>query len=234
MMHTRNCKKVHDFLNKDQFDIVRLYEMVRSEFGRTEVANLNQKLSEYFQMPSKNVRDYFEMLDARVAELKQIGGGEEMMQMQRQECFILANNFVSDDDTYSKTYLSRMVLPFTQVLRNRLEQDLHGKPLSELKYLVFNLHDTNLSNFLRFLGYWEKYGYHNHVKYASSIRLELFKKRGQKASSVDDYRLRVVFDNKEVHLPFCKEKYCTFAEYLEHTSKNLMPSLEAADEFCKV
>ena len=64
-------------------------------------------------MPSTNVRDYFEMLDARVAELKQIGGGEEMMRMQRQECFILANNFVSHDDTYSKTYLSRMVWPFT-------------------------------------------------------------------------------------------------------------------------
>ena len=57
---------------------------------------------------------YFEMLDARVAELKHYpGGGELMMNYQRQECFILANNFVGNDARFSQTYLSKMVVPFT-------------------------------------------------------------------------------------------------------------------------
>ena len=51
----------------------------------------------YFKKEAVNVKAYFEMLDARVAELKHIGGGEEMIQMQRQECFILANNFIGPD-----------------------------------------------------------------------------------------------------------------------------------------
>jgi hypothetical protein len=35
-----------------------------------------------------------------VSELKQEGGGEEMIEMQRQECFILANNFVGDNPMF--------------------------------------------------------------------------------------------------------------------------------------
>jgi hypothetical protein len=33
MMHTLNCKKVHDYLNKDQFDMAKLDSMLRHEFG---------------------------------------------------------------------------------------------------------------------------------------------------------------------------------------------------------
>jgi hypothetical protein len=59
---------------------------------------------------------YFEMLDARVAELKHLGGGLEMNNLQRQECFILANNFVGTDERYGQVYLSRMITPIVQVL----------------------------------------------------------------------------------------------------------------------
>jgi hypothetical protein len=78
---------------------------------------------------------------------------------------------------YGKVYLSRMIIPFSQVITSKVMEDLLkiGKP-SKLKYLYFNLHDTNISNFLRFLGYWENYGYKKFVRFSSSVRLEIIKR----------------------------------------------------------
>jgi len=102
--------------------------------------------------------------------------------MQRQECFILANNFIGENPSYGDTYLSKMIVPLYDVIMTKLQQHSNkevrsaiGLSESSLKYLIFNLHDTNISNFLRFLGYWGKYGYSRHVKFASSVRLELVK-----------------------------------------------------------
>ena len=68
--------------------------MLREEFSDENVNFTKAWLENYFGKDAKNVKMYFEMLDARVAELKHAGGGGEMVNMQRQECFILANNFV--------------------------------------------------------------------------------------------------------------------------------------------
>jgi len=43
----------------------------------------------------------------------------------------------------------------------------------KLKYVIVNLHDTNISNILRFLGYFKTYGYKKFVKFSSSVRFEL-------------------------------------------------------------
>ena len=123
MMHTRNCKRVHDHLNKDRFDMVRLDKMLEEYFGQQNVADTKLILEKYFGQPVKNVRDYFEMLDARIAEMKHAGGHPDLPNMQRQECFILANNFISDDERPSQTYLSRMVVPFSQVLTAKVFEE---------------------------------------------------------------------------------------------------------------
>lgn len=59
-----------------------------------------------------------------------------------------------------------MIVPLYDVIMTKLQQHSNkelrasiGLSESSLKYLIFNLHDTNVSNFLRFLGYWEKNGY---------------------------------------------------------------------------
>jgi hypothetical protein len=83
MMHTRNCKKVHDYLTKDLFDMDLLERLLRINIGDELVNDTWKKLEDHFQQKASNLRDYFEMLDSRVAELKQIGGGEEMILMQR-------------------------------------------------------------------------------------------------------------------------------------------------------
>ena len=37
MMHTRNCKTVHDYLNKDEFDMERLDREMKQYFGEEYV-----------------------------------------------------------------------------------------------------------------------------------------------------------------------------------------------------
>ena len=118
--------------------------MLIDEFGES-VDRLSSKLQTFYNRTAPRTKNYFKLLDARVAELKQMGRDEVLEPMQRQLCFILAHNFVADDDRYEQAYLARMVLPVAEVLRNRLEQDLFGDPVSELKYIVSALHDFNLA-----------------------------------------------------------------------------------------
>jgi hypothetical protein len=98
---------------------------------------------------------------------------------------------------------------------------------SNLRYLVFNLHDTNLSNLLRFFGYWDKYGYEKHVKFSSSIRLEILKVTNKVYSDwnlldLSLYYVRVVYDDEEIHLPFCEELYCKFEELTQYVTSHLI------------
>jgi hypothetical protein len=65
-----------------------------------------------------------------------------------------------------------MLSPLTQVFSNAISlHETMGKLL--LKYIVINLHDTNISNILRFLKYFEQNGYDKFVGFSSSIRFEL-------------------------------------------------------------
>lgn len=101
---------------------------------------------------------------------------KELAPFTEQECFILANNFYGPDPDPAKIYLSRMLLPIWQILKNVVSNS--QKNLEDpLKYLVLNLHDTNVSNFLRMLGYWEAFGYTKYTRFSSSVRLELIKEK---------------------------------------------------------
>jgi hypothetical protein len=61
----------------------RLEKMLREEFGDENVNSTKAWLENYFGKKAKDVKAYFEMLDARVAELKHAGGGGDMINMQR-------------------------------------------------------------------------------------------------------------------------------------------------------
>ena len=134
-----HCKTVHDYLNKDQWDMKRLERMLNEEIGEDIVKQTRAKMLAYWKNEPKDIRGYFEQLDARVAELKQAGGSPEMTIMQRQECFILANNFIGDDETPSKVYLYRMIEPFTRVMTAKVMLDMSPTPRDDpafkLKYL---------------------------------------------------------------------------------------------------
>ena len=117
------------------------------------------------------MRKFFNYLDALIAEMYHldIPGIENY---QKLECFILANNFYGPDETPSKVYLTRTLLPLLETFTNVINNKQSGRE-DPLKYLVLNVHETNVSNFLRFLGYWEEYGYSKFTKFSSSVRIEL-------------------------------------------------------------
>jgi hypothetical protein len=70
MLHTRNCKHLHEYLNKDKFDVDRLDRMMKEEFGEKYYV-IKKDLEDYFGLNITNVREYFNLIDARVAELYQ-------------------------------------------------------------------------------------------------------------------------------------------------------------------
>ena len=54
-----------------------------SEFGFDNLFMTKALLEGYFDKAAKDLRDYFEFLDAKVAIFKQLGGGSDMINMQR-------------------------------------------------------------------------------------------------------------------------------------------------------
>jgi hypothetical protein len=101
---------------------------------------------------------------------------------------------------------------------------------SALKYLLVSFHDTNLSNILRFLLFFDTYGYDKFVMFSSSLRFELM--RDILDESEDSYYMRIVFDNVELKLPFCKDTYCTYDEYVKHFQTNLVLQYEEIEAYC--
>ena len=69
-----------------------------------------------------------------------------------------------------------MLMPFAHVLTNKVEQKKQGIE-DKLKYLILNVHETNITNFLRFLGYWDAYGYSKFTRFSSSVRVELISRK---------------------------------------------------------
>ena len=57
--------------------------MMEDYFGKDMVESTKKKLESHFEFKVQSLRDYFEAVDARVAELKHLGGGLEMTEMQR-------------------------------------------------------------------------------------------------------------------------------------------------------
>ena len=214
--------------------------------GADVVSYSKGKMQEYWNEEIGNIRDYFEMLDARVAELKQEGGVDPDMHLfQKQECFILANNFIGDDDTPGNVYLYRMIEPIARIFSAKMQMDIAGVQSDTkaymLKYLIFNLHDTNVSNFLRYLGFWGQNGYKKFVKFGSSVRMELVKRNMKKRSVnprweyllnndpylvMETYFIRIVYDNEEIRVPFCESNYCTVSEFIMHLTDSLELSVD--------
>jgi len=62
-----------------------------------------------------------------------------------------------------------------------------------LKYLILNIHDTNISNVLRFLTYWNTYGYEKYTSFSSSIRFEIIKQSSE--SEVDSFFIKMTYDD---------------------------------------
>jgi hypothetical protein len=56
MFHTRNCKVLHEYLNKDKYDIERLDRMLKEEFSPELVKKMSDELAEYYKAEVTNLR----------------------------------------------------------------------------------------------------------------------------------------------------------------------------------
>lgn len=83
MMLTETCERVHQFFIEDKYDRTGLEHILSKKIGNEEFANITMQIEEHYQIQPKDIRTIFEMLDQRVCELKQTGGGSEMIRMQR-------------------------------------------------------------------------------------------------------------------------------------------------------
>jgi len=131
----------------------------------------------------------------------------------------------------STVYLSRMVKPMLDVFSHAIELDQAGLK-SDLKYLILNLHDTNVSNFLRFLGYFEAHGYDKFVRFSSSVRIELTLTDSKAEKPIDEkYFVTFFYDDEKINFTFCKKGKCTFADFREFIERQLI-DLEIAEAYC--
>ena len=128
-----------------------------------------------------------------------------MLKMQKHLSFMLTNVFIGDKgEKPFKVFLRRMFIPIYTTLLNKV-MEAEDNIQSSLKYLQLNCHDSNLVNVLKFLGYWDKYGYKKHVVFASSLRFELLKETNRcypdqatKEWMEMNMRIRIVYDNEEI------------------------------------
>ena len=147
--------------------------MVREYFGEDTVKSTEDALEAYFQRDIQTLRQYFTLLDATVAEKYQLEE-PDIRHYQRQECFILANNFVGPETIHADMFVSRVLVPMLNVLENVKTQKETGNT-HDLKYILVTFHDTNLSNLLRFIKFFDTYGFDKFVRFSSSLRFELLR-----------------------------------------------------------
>ena len=123
-------------------------------------------------------------------------------------------------DSY-KALLSRMLKPMTDVLANVITSR-EKKVVDHLKYLILNVHETNIANFLRFLGYWDEYGYEKFTRFSSSVRVELISKK-ERFWQIG-YYIRVIYDDEVIKLPWCNNKgyLCPATEFIQYFESNLI------------
>lgn len=135
-----------------------------------------------------------------------------------------------------RVFFSRMVLPIAEILKNKIEHHESGSSEDGLKYLIFNTHDLHIANFLRFLGYWDKYGYSKHVDFASSVRIEVLQQRYETSEEkvATKHVLRFIYDNEEITFDFCNDFHCTPQEFLDFIeSQELIKDPQIIEEYCK-
>ena len=82
------------------------------------------------------------------------------------------------------------------------------------------MHEQNISNFLKFLGYWDTYGYSKYTKFASSVRVELVKKV-EGSGTQESFYFQFIYDDEVIQFPWCNNvngNYCPFDDFIEYAA----------------
>ena len=137
---------------------------------------------------------------------------------------------------HADIFVSRVLVPTFDLLENVIKNIDTNTPF-DMKFLQITFHDTNLSNLLRFLKYFDTYGFEKFVRFSSSLRIELLKDINDKEGNSDpnnysEYRFRVNFDNEDLQLPFCTDLYCSYDEFMKYMRDNLVFDYGEVEKYC--
>ena len=123
-----------------------------------------------------------------------------------------------------------MLMPLADVLTNVITFNQYEWE-DKLKYLILNVHETNIANFLRFLGYWDAYGYDKFTRFSSSVRVELISRKERFWQM--GYYIQVIYDDEKIKLPWCSKGYlCTATEFIQYFENNLIKDMQYVDDYC--
>ncbi|TNV77816.1 hypothetical protein FGO68_gene13688 [Halteria grandinella] len=222
-MHTSNCLNLHTYLNQDLFDHQGLYELLEVKFPNGMINSISKELSHTYNRSITSLRHFFTTIDAHIAELYHMDHPHTSF-YQQVECFILAHNFHGPNPLPEQIFLSRLLSPLIELFSN-----LQMKQMSSLKYLLIVLHDTQLSNMLRHLGYFDPNQTSTYkVRFASSLRIEIVKMD-------ESLHLRFIFDNEEFKpQKFCSEGriMCELSEFIQRLKESIITDADKIKEFC--
>ena len=99
-----------------------------------------------------------------------------------------------------------------------------SKYSEHLKYITIHTEALAINNLLRFLGYWETFGYEKYARFSSSLRIEML---AHKAPPNNDkiFYLQFIYDDELIEFPWCKnsfETYCPLDDFIEYTAANVI------------
>ena len=64
------------------------------------------------------------------------------------------------------------------------------------------------------------------------MRFELLRDKKDSSKGDDAYRIRIVFDNEELKLPFCAGTICKYSEFKDYLHENLIIDYNHIDQYC--
>mmetsp|Transcript_14982 Transcript_14982/g.17861 ORF Transcript_14982/g.17861 Transcript_14982/m.17861 type:complete len:124 (+) Transcript_14982:599-970(+) len=108
-----------------------------------------------------------------------------------------------------------------------------NKRIDHLKYIFVHADGLQLANLLRFLGYWDSFGYDKPTKYASRVRMEIVR-RIDPDPTEDGFYVQFSYDDELVKFPWCdSSKNCPIDKFIEYAAERIILDYEYVDDFCK-
>ena len=92
--------------------------------------------------------------------------------------------------------------------------------------------EANVVQFLRFLGYWETFGYDKPTHFSSSVRIELVVR--VERDLFEEFYVQFIYDEEVLKMPWCKNNgyLCPIDDLIKRATDILNLDSNYVDSFC--
>ena len=100
------------------------------------------------------------------------------------------------------------------------------------KYLFLHVQDHILTHILRFLGYWEIFGYEKYTRFASSLRFEMIVRVDAELN--EKYYVQFIYDDEVIKFPWCDNVglMCPLETFTNFVIEHIIPDPDYLERFC--